>query len=127
MGHVFLSDEWFDAVDSISEGAPQPPDALRTLLLNFHVVGTAEGETDVHMLDGVLRPGKVDGAAATVTFPVDIAKKVLIDGDGSAAMQAMMSGKMQVDGDMTRLMTLQTAAADLEYMEHQKKIRELTD
>ena len=127
MGHVFLSDEWFAAVDALNEGAPPAPEALRSLLLNFHVTGTAAGDADVHMLGGVLRPGKVDGAAATVTFPVDIAKKVLIDGDGSAAMQAMMSGKMQVDGDMTRLMTLQTAAADLEYMEHQKTIRELTD
>ena len=39
----------------------------------------------------------------------DTAKAILVDGDAQAAMQAFLSGRIKVEGDVTKMIALQTA------------------
>ena len=52
---------------------------------------------------------------------------MFISGDQAAAMQAFMSGQIKVDGDMTKLMAMQSAGAPSpEQVAFQEKIKALT-
>ena len=44
----------------------------------------------------------------------ETARLLLVARDPAAAMQAFMSGKIQVEGDVVRVMALQAGPADLE-------------
>ena len=70
-------------------------------------VDTSSGVPDV-------RRGHVEGADVTVTTDYATAKSVLVDQDPQAVMQAFMSGKIAVEGDMVKLMTMQASAASVE-------------
>ena len=44
-----------------------------------------------------------------MTTDYDTARKVFVDQDQAAGMQAFMAGKIKVQGDMMKMMALQTA------------------
>jgi putative sterol carrier protein len=75
-----------------------------------------EGEVRFHMdtTDGTMRmePGELDDAEVTVTTDYATARALLVDQDQAAGMQAFMSGKIRVQGDMTKLMMMQGAPVD---------------
>ena len=108
--YPFLSDAWFDAAAKvISEhdtGAPPGASVLLNLevedgsdKINFHM-----GSRDGHTLFG---KGHDDSADVTLSTDMETAKAVFIDGNPQAGMQAFMSGKVRVQGDMTKLMMAQ--------------------
>jgi hypothetical protein len=110
MGHVFLSKSWFDEVDKITdEVAPPIPPAIKDLIINFRVKGGPEGDVEARMEGGRLLRGFGASAPATVNLPFDVARKMMVENDQNAAMQAFMTGQIQVEGDMTRLMAMQAA------------------
>ena len=53
-------------------------------------------------------------ASTTLTMPGDVLRKVFLEFDMNAAMQAFMSGQIKAAGDMTKLMALQTARPSAE-------------
>jgi putative sterol carrier protein len=53
--------------------------------------------------------GSLEGADLTITTEYEIARSVFVDQDPTASMQAFMSGRIKVEGDITRLMAMQTA------------------
>jgi putative sterol carrier protein len=57
----------------------------------------------------VMELGELEAADVTVTTDYDTARKMFVEGDQAAAMQAFMSGKIKVQGDMMKMMALQTA------------------
>ena len=128
MSHSFLSDAWFEAVEALRDEAPEPPTAMKDLTLNVVVQGGPDGDREVHMTGGQFERGLVDGAPTKLTVPFDVAKALFVEGNPQAAMQAFMSGKIKVEGDMTKLMAMQSgptpdpAAAEA----LQKKILEVT-
>ena len=108
--YPFLSDPWFDAADQlIKEHAPEAPPSTN-LVMNLEV---ADGDKTVtfHMgsKDGTTLFGKgpADGADLTLSTDIDTAREVFIAGNQQAGMQAFMSGKVRVQGDMTKLMMAQ--------------------
>jgi hypothetical protein len=110
MGHVFLSNDWFAEVDKIvAEIAPPVPPAIADLVINFRVKGGPEGDVEARMEAGRLLPGFGAAAPTTVNLPFDVARKMMVENDQNAAMQAFMSGQIQVEGDMTKLMAMQAA------------------
>jgi hypothetical protein len=110
MGKVFLSKDWFAEVDKITaEIAPPIPPAIKDLVINFRVKGGPEGDIEARMDGGRLLPGFGPNAPATVNLPFDVARKMMVENDQNAAMQAFMTGQIQVEGDMTRLMAMQAA------------------
>jgi putative sterol carrier protein len=107
---AFLSDGWFDAAAQViaehaNEGPPAP-----NLVMNLEV---ADGDktTEFHMgaRDGATMFGKghTDGADLTLSTDMETARAVFVDNNPAAGMQAFMSGKVRIQGDMTKLMMAQ--------------------
>ena len=53
--------------------------------------------------------GSLDEADLTVTTDYETARKLFVEQDPTASMQAFMAGRIRVDGDITRLMVMQTS------------------
>jgi hypothetical protein len=110
----FLSDEWFAAVDELAEehGAEAPGQADVTM--NVTVTDTPFGsDRRLHM--GAQRGqghwgiGHVDDADLHLTTDYGTAKEVFVSGDPATGMQAFMSGRVKVQGDMAKLLAAQAA------------------
>jgi putative sterol carrier protein len=117
--HEFLSDDWLAAVKEIRERyADQAQPVTYKLRLNQVITGVpfGDGERRIHVdtTDGamVLELGELENPDATITTDYDTAKKIIVDQDPAAAMQAFMAGKIKVQGDMTKLMAMQSAPVD---------------
>ena len=107
---VFLSDGWFDAAAAViaehaNDGPPAP-----NLVMNLEVED-GDKKTEFHMgsKDGTTMFGKghTDGADLTLSTDIDTARAVFVDNNPAAGMQAFMSGKVRIQGDMTKLMMAQ--------------------
>jgi len=110
MGHAFLSDSWFDEIETIrQEHNPPVPDVIKDLVINLVVEGSPSGSIEAHMAAGRFVKGLADAAPTKLTVPFDVAKKMFIENDQTASMQAFMSGQIKVEGDMTKLMAMQAA------------------
>jgi putative sterol carrier protein len=128
MPNPFLSDAWLDDVKKISEesgAGGMMPDSVE---LNMVITGGPEGDKELHVAGGQFNKGLLESAPTKLTLPFDVAKDMFINGNQQAAMQAFMSGKIKVEGDMTKLMAMQgSAPADPAAAEAlQKKILEVT-
>ena len=116
MPHPFLSEEWMTAARSIRERyADQTTKVAVTLKINQVVTGvpfgegTVESSLDTSSGDVVMELGHLDDADVTVTTDYETAKAIFVDQDPAAGMQAFMAGKITVQGDMMKLMAMQTA------------------
>ncbi len=113
MALTFLSDEWFTKVaELVSEHGGAPPNA--SLVMNLVVTGGPfDGDRLMHMgaLDGhaLWGSGHRDGADVTMTTDYQTAKDVFLSRDAQAGMQAFMTGKVKVQGDLAKLMLSQAA------------------
>jgi SCP-2 sterol transfer family protein len=126
MAHPFLSDDWFAAVEALRAQAPEPPAPLAGLTLNIVVSGAPAGDCEVHINQGQFERGLFDGAPTTVNVPFDVAKAIFVNGDAQAGMQAFMAGQIKVQGDMSKIMALQSAGSSAEQQAFQQKLREIT-
>src|SRR5687768_9783484 len=107
--YTFLSDEWLDAVQKLAAeagSAGMMPDSVE---LNMVVTGGPEGDRELHVANGSFASGLLDNAPTKLTVPYEVAKSMFIKGDQAAAMQAFMSGQIKVEGDMTKLMAMQSS------------------
>ncbi len=113
--YEFLSDEWFDAVRKIQEehaGAGSEMLGGADLALNLSITDCPDGsekEISMSMKEGELdwETSHIETADAKVITDYETAKSIFVSGDQQAGMQAFMSGKLRVEGDMTKLMALQ--------------------
>lgn len=113
MSHTFLSDAWFDAVEELRGDAPDAPAGTADVSVNMVVTGGPDGDRQMHFAGGQFDRGLAEGAPTTVTLPFDIARAMLVDGNPQAAMTAFMAGQIKVQGDMTRLMALQSQGGSM--------------
>lgn len=127
MSSEFLSDEWFAKVRELraEAGDIQAPPALADLVINI-TVNTDAGEKKMALAGGMIEEGHQDGAPTTLILPADLAKRIFIEGDQSAGMQGFMSGQIRIEGDMSKLMALQTAQPTAEQKELMQKIHAIT-
>jgi hypothetical protein len=128
MSHAFLSDGWFEEATKIfTEVAPPVPAVLQDLVINLRVKGAPNGDIEARMAAGQLQKGFGAGAPTTLTIPYDVARKMLVENDQNAAMQAFMGGQIQVEGDMSRIMAMQAAGPPgPESLQVAQRIREMT-
>jgi len=118
MPHAFLSDEWISAAREIREshGADSQP-VTASIRINLVVNGAPFGDGTVHSYldtssgEPVLDLGQLDEPDTTLTTDYDTAKAIFVTQDPAAGMQAFMAGKVVVQGDMMKLMSLQGALA----------------
>ncbi len=110
MGHPFLSDAWFEEVAKIfTEIAPPVPAMIQDLVINFRITNGPDGDVEARMDAGRFVRGFADAAPTTVSVPHEVAFKMIVENDPSAAMQAFMGGQIVVEGDMGKIMAMQSA------------------
>jgi len=126
---AFLSTDWFDTVEKMTAeaGDLNLPPALAGLALNMTVTGTASGDVAMALASGKIQRGHADGAKTTLTMDGETLRKVFLEFDMAAAMQAFMTGKIKVAGDMSQLMALQTARPSSEQKDLFKKVLGMTE
>ncbi len=124
----FMSKEWFDKVRELREAAGdiETPAALHDLIININVTDTDEGEKTMSLVSGMIEEGHHSEAPTTMTVPMDLAHRIFIDNDQSAGMQGFMSGQIKIEGDMSKLMALQTAQPSDDQKKLQEQIQEIT-
>lgn len=124
---AFLTDDWFANVEKLTAeaGDLNLPPSLANLALNLVVTGN-EGTTEVSLDSGKIQKGASANAKTTLNLDADTLRKVFLEFDMAAAMQAFMTGKIKVQGDMSQLMALQTAKPSQEQKDLFKKVLEQT-
>ncbi len=131
--YPFLSDEWLAAAKEIRESSGAPATTPHKVRMNQIIteVPFGEGTINAHMdsSDGELKMdiGHLENPDLTVTLDYTTAKAILVEGNPQAGMQAFMAGKIKVQGDMTKLMAMQSAPPDAAAQEVAKKIQEITE
>src|SRR3954452_8396568 len=125
MPYTFLSDEWLDEVQKLAAEADSGamPDSVT---LNLVVTGGPQGDRELHLADGSFGAGLKEGAPTKLTVPYDVARNMFVKGDQAAAMQAFMGGQIKVEGDMTKLMAMQSGGGGADQAALQAKLREIT-
>lgn len=115
MPHPFLSPEWIAAAREIREKRRGDAAAITESIRINQVI------TDVPFGDGTVRCwfdtssgfaeielGELDQPDVTITTDYETARAIFVDQDPTAAMQAFMAGKIKVQGDMMKLIALQS-------------------
>ena len=127
MSLEFLSDEWFAKVKEIRDGAGkvEAPAATADLVINI-TVNADGGDKELALVGGMIEEGHHADAPTTMILPADLAKRIVIEGDQSAGMQGFMSGQIRIEGDMSKLMALQTAQPSADQVALMKQIQEVT-
>lgn len=116
MTYPFLSDEWMTAAKAIREKyADQATKVTTSIRMNQIVTdvpfgdGTVKSYLDTSSGDVVMELGELDGPDLTVTTDWATARAIFVMQDQAAGMQAFMSGKIKVQGDMMKMMAMQTS------------------
>jgi hypothetical protein len=116
MGHQFLSDEWMTAAKEIrAKYADQATKVTTSIRMNQVITdvpfgsGTVEAFVDTSSGDVVMDLGALETPDLTVTTDWETARKIFVEQDQAAGMQAFMSGKIKVQGDMMKMMAMQTS------------------
>jgi putative sterol carrier protein len=131
--YPFLSDEWLQAAKEIRESSGAAATTPHKVRMNQIItdVPFGEGTINAHMdsSSGEMQMdvGHLDDPDLTVTLDYTTAKAILVEGNPQAGMQAFMAGKIKVQGDMTKLMAMQSAPPDPAQAEVAKKIQEITE
>lgn len=112
--HPFLSDEWFAIVEKLIEDHGASAPGAQDITVNVTVTDTPFGaERHMHMGSqggkGHWGIGLVDNADIGLTTDYETAREVFISGEPQAGMQAFMTGKVRIQGDMAKLMASQAA------------------
>ncbi|MGE8682912.1 MAG: SCP2 sterol-binding domain-containing protein [Acinetobacter sp.] len=124
---AFLTDDWFSTVETLTAqaGDLNLPPALANLAINL-IVTDAAGNTELSLDGGAIKKGLSANAKTTLNMDAETLRKVFLEFDMAAAMQAFMTGKIKVQGDMSQLMALQTAKPSTEQKDLFKKVLEQT-
>ena len=125
---AFLSNEWFDKVDSLTAeaGDLNLSPALAGMALNMTVTEAGKEDINLSLDGGKIQKGLSSNAKTTLTMDEETLRKVFLEFDMAAAMQAFMTGKIKVQGDMSQLMALQTARPSDEQKALFQRVLEMT-
>lgn len=135
MTHPFLSDDWMDAARAIrTKYEDQTAEVSQSIRINQIITEVPFGDgTILSYIDTSsgrleMELGELEEPDAVVTTDYATAKAMFVDQDPAAGMQAFMSGKIKVQGDMMKLMAMQTAMpADETAQKVAEEIRSITE
>ena len=125
---ALLTDDWFETVAQLTAqaGDLNLPPSLESLGVNLVVNNLDGSQIDLSLSAGKIQKGLSDQAKTTLAIDAETLRKVFLEFDMPAAMQAFMSGKIKVQGDMSQLMSLHTVKPSAEQKALYKKILENT-
>lgn len=109
MRSPFLSAAWFDKVDELiaAAGDLQIPAEMKAVKVNVTVT-SPKGNAEIYLSNGLFTRGHQPGAPTTLTLTEDLARKVFVDGDNAAGVQAFLAGEMKAEGDLAGLVAMST-------------------
>lgn len=124
--YPFLSDQWIAAARRIRDTHLGEAESIASSVLPGGTsVRMNQIITDVPFGDGVIDAhidsssgslsldlGHIDSPDVTITVDYPTAKAIFVDQDMALAMQAFMTGRIRVDGDLTKLLALQSFAPE---------------
>lgn len=134
MPYPFLSDEWIAEAHAIrAEFDDTSPGINHPVRMNLVVteIPFGDGDLEAHVdttggeLD--IDKGHVDDADMKVTLDYVTAKAILVDRNPQAGMQAFMAGRIRVEGDMAKLMAIQTSPPDEHAEDIAERLRAITE
>ena len=116
MSHQFLSESWIEAARDIrhrySGDVPVIDVVVRINVITTKVpfgdgsisayIDTSNGSLEMEL-------GSIEESDLTVTTDYETARKLFVEQDPTASMQAFMAGRIKVEGDITLLMVMQTS------------------
>lgn len=133
MSYAFLSPQWIEAVRAVRDkyegSAPPVPYKMK---MNQVITDAPFGEGNIHIFldttDGTINMdfGHLPDPEVTVTTDYHTARTLLVDLDQAVAMQAFMSGKIKVVGDMMKILQMNVSAPDELAKTVANEIRDLT-
>ena len=130
---VFLSEQWVAAAREIrAEYQARQTIAPAAMIVNYIVtdVPSRDGPILAHTntMDGNVEfeLEHVEGADLVVTLTYASAKSLLVDADATSAMQDFTSGRIKVDGDVTKVLMMAAAPLDPLTLEIAERIRAIT-
>ena len=117
--YQFLSTEWLDEARSIRAEFDGKGAAIsHSIRMNLVIAdvpfgeGTVDAHVDTSSGELVLDTGHTDPVDLKVSLDYEVAKAILVEGNPQAGIQAFMSGKIKVEGDIAKLMALQSMTPD---------------
>jgi hypothetical protein len=122
MPHPFLSEEWITEARIIrAKYEGQVPKIPITIRMNQVITKVPFGNGDIQShIDTssggfVMDLGHIEKPDLTVTTDYETAHKVFFDQDPQAGMQAFMSGRIKVEGDVSKMLMMPSVmpASDL--------------
>ncbi len=129
----FLSEEWIAAAREIrAEYEGRTTIAPSPMIVNYIVTDVPGSEEPVHAhtdtMDGNVEfeLEHVAGADLLVTLPYASAKALLVDADATSAMQDFTSGRIKVEGDVTKVLALAAMPMDPLTLEIAERVRAIT-
>ena len=134
MAYPFLSDAWIAEARAIRDRlGPASSPAAQPVTVNLTVTGvpfgtgTVESYIDTTSGELVLDLGQLDAPDVSLTTDYDTARAIFVTQDPAAGMQAFMAGKVVVQGDMMKLIVLQSmSVADDTAREISEAIQQMT-
>jgi len=128
--HRFMSEGWINEINKFREslGNVEIPESAKAISLNF-TIKFEDGDVKASVQNGELASGHAENGKTTLILPAAVAKKMFIERDQSAAMQAFMSGQIKVEGDMSQLMQMQGGGGGMPGLDAEgigEKIKEMT-
>ena len=126
---AFLSGPWFDEVAKLmaSAGDLNLPAPMRNVKVNVTIKRAAGSDVPAFVEDGVVAHGHRDGADATITLDEALARKLFVEADAAAGVQAFLEGQLTVEGDLAKVVAMQTAEPSAEQKALAKRIAQITD
>ena len=128
MSLKFLSDEWFAKVEELmaAAGDLDIPEQLIDLTLNVTVIDPDIGELALCLNAGNMQKGHHDNASTKLELPFELARRLFVENDQSAGIEGFMNGQIKVEGDMSKLMVMQSVQPSDAQRLLQKQILEIT-
>ena len=134
MPYKFLSDEWMTEAKKVREEfAGKGTPVAHAVRMNQIITdvpfgdGTVNAYMDTSGGELDMEIGHLENPDLTVTIDYETAKAIFVDGNPQAGMQAFMAGKIKVQGDMTKLMAMQSGTPDPTAQEVAARIKAITE
>lgn len=131
---MFLSPEWMDAARAIRDEIPSPTnESLQTIRMNQVITDAPfNNGSAIHIhLDSTGRKftvdeGHVDDPDVTITVDWLTARTLIVEQDTQAAMFAFMNGKVDVQGDLLKVIAILSETPDAAAREIAARIKDIT-
>ena len=134
MTYAFLSPEWVSAARAIREKyADEASRVTTSIRMNQIITDAPFGDSAIEIFvdsssgSVELEFGSLDQPDLIVTTDYETARSILVEQDAAAAMQAFMTGRIKVEGDLTKMMAMQMSMpADDVARQISTEIRDIT-